>query len=125
MLSRSIIPLVLSLLIMAQDGSKLMVQVHFMINRAHIAAELCENRSRPDLQCNGQCHLKRELNKEKKRERSPSGEVNEKSELVLFPPEAGHQLSKVLMCGLSEFSFYIDPLSNKHVPLPIRPPCFS
>ncbi|MCF4101421.1 hypothetical protein L1I30_07070 [Gillisia sp. M10.2A] len=59
--------------------------VDYAFNYEYIATELCENRDRPELSCNGKCYLMRslaeEVNKEKDAEKGiPAG----RSELVLF-----------------------------------------
>lgn len=34
-----------------------------MVNYKYISKELCENKAKPELECNGKCHLKAELAK--------------------------------------------------------------
>ena len=52
-----------------QLGSRWMVYAAFKANQAYIAKELCENKARPELGCEGQCCLKRQLEKAKEQER--------------------------------------------------------
>jgi len=53
--------------------SRFFVYASFDLNRNYIAKELCENRSKPELHCNGKCFLKKKLQaaeeKEKRQER--------------------------------------------------------
>lgn len=35
--------------------------ISYQINRSYIASELCVNQDKPELQCNGKCHLKKQL----------------------------------------------------------------
>lgn len=35
--------------------------IDFMVNYSYIIAELCINRDRPELECNGTCYLQKEL----------------------------------------------------------------
>ena len=35
----------------------------YVVNYEHISKELCENKEKPELECNGKCHLKTELAK--------------------------------------------------------------
>lgn len=35
----------------------------YWVNYEYIANELCENQAKPELECNGKCHLKKELAK--------------------------------------------------------------
>lgn len=55
----------------------------YAVNYHYIATELCENKSAPELGCNGKCHLKKELAKSYKNENSSSGE--KKSEQAETP----------------------------------------
>jgi hypothetical protein len=34
----------------------------FVLNRAYVASEWCENKDKPQLKCDGKCYLKRQLN---------------------------------------------------------------
>lgn len=38
--------------------------VEYMVNYDYIVNVLCENKDRPEMQCNGKCHLSKELAKE-------------------------------------------------------------
>ncbi|MFN0049775.1 MAG: hypothetical protein ACKVOU_11690 [Cytophagales bacterium] len=37
--------------------------INYKINYKYIAGVLCENKAKPKMQCNGKCHLKKELKK--------------------------------------------------------------
>ena len=56
-----------SLLLVALFTSKLVYgliwQVHYELNKAEITARYCENINRPELHCNGQCYLAKQLQK--------------------------------------------------------------
>jgi hypothetical protein len=39
------------------------IYINFKINQDYITRALCINIDKPELKCNGQCHLKKELNK--------------------------------------------------------------
>ncbi|KAA9325689.1 hypothetical protein [Adhaeribacter soli] len=51
----------LSLLILVQPLSKMLLVLHYQVNRGYIAAVLCENKAKPQLHCEGKCQLKKEL----------------------------------------------------------------
>lgn len=38
-----------------------MPHVNYWMNRDYISSVLCENKDKPELQCNGKCHLKKEI----------------------------------------------------------------
>jgi hypothetical protein len=72
MLNRSI-SIFLLLAMLGANFSRIFVYAGFELNRSYIAKELCENRNKPELHCNGKCFLKKKLQaaeeKEKKQER--------------------------------------------------------
>lgn len=50
-------------------GGKLSIYINFLINQDYIAQNLCENKDKPVLKCNGKCQLAKELAKEEKKEK--------------------------------------------------------
>ncbi|MBP1222990.1 hypothetical protein [Flavobacterium sp. 1355] len=52
----------------------------YVLNYRYISTELCENKYYPELDCNGKCHLKKELAKALKNETPSSNE--KKSEIT-------------------------------------------
>lgn len=51
----------LAIIIAAQGFYNLGVVGYWLANRAYIAANLCENRDRPDEHCDGKCYLKKKI----------------------------------------------------------------
>ena len=59
----------------------------YFVNYEYIANELCENQDKPEMECNGKCHLKKELAKASSEENSNSKDkksVNKQEIEVLF-----------------------------------------
>jgi hypothetical protein len=52
-----LISIFFAILILAQSLNGLWVVLCFKMNQDYIAKNLCENRARPRLRCNGKCHL--------------------------------------------------------------------
>lgn len=48
--------------------------IDFLVNYGYIITELCVNRDRPELECNGKCYLKKELAEASKMEQPISKE---------------------------------------------------
>jgi len=67
-----------------QSASSLLIVANYTINRDYISKNLCENRAKPNMHCNGKCHLKKQLQKEEKKENSSPGNMKNKSELQFF-----------------------------------------
>ena len=53
---------------LVQTFSKAFVMADFYWNQARIEQELCENKAKPEMKCKGHCQLKKELEKENKKE---------------------------------------------------------
>ncbi|MFD2940111.1 hypothetical protein [Flavobacterium notoginsengisoli] len=56
----SITMIILLLLVSFQQA---LIIVHFKLNQQNIEKEFCVNKAKPQLQCHGKCHLKKELEK--------------------------------------------------------------
>jgi hypothetical protein len=59
---------ILILLVMSQTFSHWFVVMGFKLNQDYIAKNLCENRYRPKLHCNGNCVLMKKLKQQEKEE---------------------------------------------------------
>jgi hypothetical protein len=66
----------------------------YIVNYDYIAKELCENKAKPEMHCNGKCHLMKELAKAAEEQKQQSGK------------KSAQQESEVLFCQvLNDFSF--------------------
>lgn len=65
-------------------SSRLLVYANFWMNQEYIAEKLCENKDKPEMECNGKCHLKKELEKEDKRKQQEERKI-QVEELVFIP----------------------------------------
>jgi hypothetical protein len=57
---------ILMLLVLAQAFSKWLVVAEYRMNRDFIAKNLCINKARPKLRCNGKCQMMKRLAEEEK-----------------------------------------------------------
>lgn len=64
---------ILILLIMTQTFSQWFVLAAFKINQSYIAKNTCENRFRPQLNCNGNCVLMKKMKQQEKEEQNAPG----------------------------------------------------
>lgn len=46
--------------------------IDYILNKEYIAENLCENKDKPKLNCHGQCHLKKEVEKVSEQEKETS-----------------------------------------------------
>ena len=78
---KKIIAIVALIGIMLQTFSQVVVLAHYYVHKDYIAKNLCENRDKPMMHCDGKCCLKKKLAKQGK-EQAPSP-TNNKSEQVV------------------------------------------
>lgn len=57
--------------------------LHYQLNKKAIAETRCENRDKPEMQCNGQCYLSKQLKKAGEKE-TPAPDFRQLKELPPF-----------------------------------------
>lgn len=55
------------ILISIQSFYQGLIYTYYVLNKDYIVAQLCENKAKPELQCDGKCHLKKVLQVSKER----------------------------------------------------------
>jgi hypothetical protein len=60
---RTLAAIILLVVFSAQQSSRLLVWLDYTMNQPYIAANLCENKAKPQLRCKGKCYLKKQLAK--------------------------------------------------------------
>ncbi len=75
--------LMLSAIVM-QTLSTLLIIANYEINKNYITQTFCENKNKPQMHCNGQCHLNKQLQKQEKNENTPVNPIKDKNEIQLF-----------------------------------------
>jgi hypothetical protein len=68
--------------ILAQTFSKAVIVLDFYANQKYIAANLCENKDKPQMNCCGKCQLKKRLNKEDNKDKQMPERKNGKEEVL-------------------------------------------
>ena len=56
----------MTILFLLVSFQQALIIVHFKLNQQNIEQEFCVNKAKPELQCHGKCHLKKELEKSEK-----------------------------------------------------------
>lgn len=79
-------------------------QINYYVNQQEITALECENKNRPEMHCNGQCYLAKQLQKADE-ELAQKKSTNERSVLQL------KSIESVLFCYKSFFSYnFLTPI---------------
>ena len=102
--------------------------IEYVVNYKYITKVLCENKAKPKLECNGKCHLMKELAKVAENEKPASSDKKGYSPVleVLF-------FQEIKTFSVASFSFlskennsstYSNLYSNSHLESLFRPPIF-
>ncbi|SER88006.1 hypothetical protein [Pedobacter rhizosphaerae] len=83
MLKRYISILLLVTMIGA-NFSRFFIYTSFELNKSFIIKELCENRNRPEMKCEGRCFLKKRLAAAEEREQKQEKEARSKAAVDVF-----------------------------------------
>ncbi len=83
MLFKRIISAVFLLIFTCQTFDKNLISLNFYANQNYIAHNLCENRTKPQLHCNGKCQLQKKLNQEDSKDKqNPERRINNSNEVI-------------------------------------------
>lgn len=96
--------------LLLQTMHQSIVYIGYSINLESITKRYCENKAKPQLNCHGKCHLKKELQKEEEQNKSLPC-VKQLSDVIIF---SGTFTSALLIYPLKEAA-YIIPNNQKEV----------
>jgi hypothetical protein len=108
--------------ILLQNFSKAIILLNYAINKEYISKNLCENKDKPMLHCNGHCHLKKQLDNEDRNEQLPFQNMNDRSEVQFCDEFACFDFTPVMSVVTldSPYSFTDSELSTSPVFQPPR-----
>lgn len=69
--------------ILMQTCSKQIIFVEYLYNKNYISTVLCENKNVPAMHCLGKCHLKKELDRDTKRQDGGDQKYKPASEVIV------------------------------------------
>jgi hypothetical protein len=100
--------------LLLQSFSKSLIMLEFRVNRDYIAEVLCVNKDKPQLQCNGKCHLKKQLEKDNEPARNGTS-AKERYEVIFINALTSPNLAP-LDAGAALTAYYQDkmPLAPTH-----------
>ena len=100
-----------------------MILANYRLNKQYIASAFCENKKKPQMRCEGKCHLKKQLDAEDKKESSlPNQNAKEKNEIQFCSHEEPFHIPNFLTNTYKylPFSFSLTVVDQKAV---FHPPC--
>ena len=94
--------------------NKLWTIIDFKINQAYIVKELCENRDKPMMNCNGKCYLAKQMKAEEKREKEKLPPLEkEKVEIIYIIDSISTTVSNITTFNLEKkLYFYAHEFSS-------------
>jgi hypothetical protein len=103
--------------------------VDYTLHQAEITRKFCENKAKPKLQCNGKCHLAKQLAKQEKEEKSTSETSKFKLEVVELtaPIQETEQFSyPIISSSLNKAQFnYSETTSDSYLASIFHPPTLA
>jgi hypothetical protein len=114
--------ILLIFLVLLQCSMKTVIVAHYWLNKKQISVSLCENKSKPELKCEGKCYLKKTLKAEQSHQAESESDINPSPDFfpatenfMFYPPsETDNSFTLYL------FPEYNDPL--RHI---FHPPRFA
>ena len=97
---------ILVVLVLVQSFSHWVVVMAFNLNRDYIAKNLCENRFRPQLHCNGNCVL---MKKMKAKEKEEQGQPAPRLEITSFVISSKTFFATAELPGMLPVTAYDEP----------------
>jgi len=115
------VAILLILTVISSNLTKCIIFASFKINQKYIAKELCENRDKPELNCEGKCYLAKKLKQaeEKEQEQEHQAKKNLLQEAFIGKAESVNfhiQLIQVLNEAPNNTYYHQDPLFIFHPP---------
>ena len=74
----------LLLIFLVQTFDQSIIELNFLANRSYISKELCVNRDKPQMQCNGKCALSKQITQQEKQSEQSGNSKREKFEVQFF-----------------------------------------
>lgn len=108
-------------LIVFQSTAKLWVILNFKMKQEYIAKNLCENKAKPEMNCCGNCCLKKELQKQDKSENN-STEIKFKSEEIFLGSILSSNNTHPISFDVHRVNFYEVALQSGYIKRLFRPP---
>lgn len=121
---RTVIVITIFLSLLVQTFSRGLIFVQFFVHQDYIAQNLCENIDKPELECKGNCHLNKAL--EKNDEQEQKSLIKEKQELTLFVSQINFTIEIEPQFALAKTYFHYNDKKAENMPRSIfHPPTLS
>ncbi len=123
------ISIVLVFLLVFSNLSRIWILVDFAVNQDFIATVLCINKDKPELQCNGKCHLAKQIKQQEEKENNGNtpAESKTKTEVIFIDNHSieipTYTLTSINTDCIDPYTFVFN--SSDYINRLFRPPQFS
>lgn len=100
----------------------LLPYLNYQLNYTYISSILCENKDNPDTNCEGKCHLKKELKKAAEKETSEQAVSQKTAETEEIPDTDVHQEYHAMVLIENYFLPFLYQLYYPNLPDKVTPP---
>jgi len=117
--------IIVSLLLVYTISFKTIITTNFYVNQSSLTELFCINKEKPQLQCNGKCHLTKELIKtDSQKDELPFSQNNTEYNLELTLDLINHKtiVSEPFKTLSKEWNHFSEKVLNKEYPILIPPP---
>lgn len=123
-----IVALLLCLLVLLQSFCRELLVLHYQARKAEITQLFCVNKDKPRLQCNGKCHLRKQLKKATESEKNPTDAGMAKVKYEVLPPAPSFEPRPQWLLVLAQ-SGYAPAVASCYASAPVQgvfhPPAFT
>lgn len=109
-------------MILFQSVGSLLVMIQFKLNQDFIARNLCVNRAKPSMHCNGKCHLKKMLDQSAQKEKQTNEFTKEKKDFWVKEKQL-FQIAEKERPTQAFVAVEAPPVSQGHATAIFHPPC--
>lgn len=114
--------IIVMICLLMQTFSKGVVLLEYRLNKDFIAKNLCENRSRPKMKCNGRCQLMKQWKAEDDRSASEKASKSNFTESCFTDHITLPDNFSSVAAGPEHHAFYKELTSTKHIRPLLHPP---
>ncbi|MBI1288778.1 MAG: hypothetical protein GC178_14515 [Flavobacteriales bacterium] len=102
-------------------GQAYMPHLNYWMNKDFIASVLCENKDKPEMKCDGKCHLKKEIRKAEN-EKEEGQTVSVRMMVEFFQPIKQFSLRELFLQTEKHCSIYGENPISGHLTSIFHPP---
>lgn len=110
-----------ALIVVLQPMNQAFIFLNYNLNKTYITEQLCINKAKPQMHCEGKCHLRKQLQKDEEEQKKEPRDLKEYSQVIYFFENVGSALKlpagvKTIFAPEMKFIYSSSPLNIFHPP---------